>query len=660
MTHTDVSENSQLILNAFSTQKLTDSVASCISSSIQNGGKNNSKTIIQFLEEKSLQSLEAHYIEESTSGDKQDPLSRLKSQLRNGWQTGGGFRLSLNEPPKWDKYQTHSRNVRYKIHSWVMLDSLLVVDTISDDDEYLNLAVDIADDWIKKYVISADRDEFAWYDMAVGQRSTKLSYMLRRLIENKSSPEKIFRFILASEIHFSELMEEERIAIHSNHGLFQMAGLLSLCHNLPWMKRSVEGIDFSEEIFQKMLTEHFADDGLHLEHSPDYHLYMVNHLQSLNDSGWLSKNVSSTSKLINSIVKSANWMATPNNNVIPIGDTANNVSMLKRWAGYKGNIEIGCRFFPIGGLLINNSKINESLSQLVFSGQFHSRQHKHADNLNVLYEHKGQPLLVDPGTFTYQYDIPERMYCESTRGHNTVEIDDLNYSRFRQDAFGSAISLVAKAGDCLFAEGKVKYKRLISPSIPNNKIKSIDAIQVNVTHRRIIVERPGYFLAVIDLLKSAEEHKYTPWYHLNPNLSVKTDTSTKLGVYDENKDRVCQIQCYDSNSQSIKGVEVKGQTEPNLQGWYSFNGRELIENSALGFPIINESTSFVTVFDFKMEKTGKPYLRIGTSGKYLRFALTQGDQKIDFKMKVNENNKREIEVEIDKSIVDVEVEYDEG
>ena len=137
MTHTDVSENSQLILNTFSNQKLTDSVTSCISSFIDNGKKNDSKTIIQFLKIKSLQSLEAHYIEESTSGDKQDPLSRLKSQLRNGWQTGGGFRLSLNEPPKWEKYQTYSRNVRYKIHSWVMLDSLLVVDTISDGDEYL-------------------------------------------------------------------------------------------------------------------------------------------------------------------------------------------------------------------------------------------------------------------------------------------------------------------------------------------------------------------------------------------------------------------------------------------------------------------------------------------------------------------------------------------
>ena len=52
-------------------------------------------------------------------------------------------------------------------------------------------------------------------------------------------------------------MEEERIAIHSNHVFFKCKGLLSLKHNLPWMKRSVDG-RFSEEIFQKMLTEHFG------------------------------------------------------------------------------------------------------------------------------------------------------------------------------------------------------------------------------------------------------------------------------------------------------------------------------------------------------------------------------------------------------------------
>jgi len=660
MTHTDVSEESQLILDNFSNQSLLDSVISCIGNIYQGDIQNKSESIIQFIKEHCAIIPPAHYLEESTSGDKENPQTRLESQLRNGWQTGGGFRLPLTEVPIWDEYNSHSRNVRYKIHSWVMLDSLLVVDSITDGHEYLDLAVDIAEDWIQNFVISARKDDFAWYDMAVGQRATKLAYMLRRLIEIDSPAEQIFRFILASELHFSELLDEGRIAIHSNHGLFQMAGLLSLCNNLVWMKKSSRGIDFSEDILQKMLNEHFADDGIHLEHSPDYHLYMVNHLQSLRDSGWLSQKFESMLGLVDSVVDAADWMATPNNYVIPIGDTANNVLMTKRWAGYQGNLNIGHKFFPNGGLFINNSQKNPVPSQLIYSAQFHSRQHKHADHLSVLYNLSGQPLLVDPGTFTYQYDIPERMYCEATRGHNTVEIDGLNYSRFRQDAFGSAITLVAKAEDCIIVEGKVKHTRLISSMIPNNKIKSADGIPTDVEHRRIVIERPGHFLAIIDEMKSPEEHEYIPWYHFHPDLKIRRDTSTRLVVIDTEGKKYCQIQCYDDDSKSIDNIEVRGQNKPHLQGWYSRNGRELVENTAIGFPIMASASVWVTVFDFKMEKTSQPYLRMGTGGKYLRFALTQGGQKVDVKIKINKDESRSIEVDIDNESVEVEIEYDEG
>ena len=88
-----------------------------------------------------------------------------------------------------------------------MLDTILVVDALSENSEHLELAIGIADDWIQKYVITATKDEFAWYDMAVGQRATKLSYMLRRLIELDFDEQIIFRFILASHIHLSELLE---------------------------------------------------------------------------------------------------------------------------------------------------------------------------------------------------------------------------------------------------------------------------------------------------------------------------------------------------------------------------------------------------------------------------------------------------------------------
>lgn len=655
MTHTDVSEISQILLDQFTELSLTESVITCIDPISIEETSDNTEALIHYLRDKSSNLPLPHYLEESTSGDKEDPVTRLESQLRNGWQSGGGFRLPLDEVPNWSLYIEHSRNVRYKVHSWVMLDSLLVVDSLTEGQEYLKLAVEIADDWINHFVILSEKDDFAWYDMAVGQRATKLSYMLRRLIQIHAPADQIFRFILASEIHFSELLDEGRIAIHSNHGLFQMAGLLSLCHNLTWMSKSNGAIQFAERILQKMLNEHFAVDGLHLEHSPDYHLYMVNHLQSLKDSGWLSQNLDSVLVLLNSIVDAADWMCTPNHHVIPIGDTANNVLMTKRWQGYKGILNIGHKIFPIGGLLINNSKQGDHLSQLVFSAQFHSRQHKHADDLNVLYNLKGQPLLVDPGTFTYQYNHPHRMYCESTRGHNTVEIDGLNYSRFGQDNFGSALNLVAKAGNCIIAEGKVNHKRLIPSTIPNNEIKSTDALPVKIHQRRIIIENPGYFLAVIDLLNSETIHEYTSWYHLHPNLVVRKDTSTRMGVYDADGNKHCQILCYDGDANSIESIEVRGQIKPRLQGWYSRNGRELQENTAIGFPSSGKSYFAVTVFDFKMENTGIPHLRIGTSGKYLRFSLVQDKKNVDVRLRTDDFGKTRAEVEIADSSVDVSI-----
>ena len=656
LTHTDLSEQSKERLFGLNQSSLEDGVLSCIGSVFQKDTETKSESVLKYIRKECEVLNHPYYLEESTSGDKHDPLARLDSQLRNGWQTGGGFRIPLTVIPDWDLYKSNSRNVRYKIHSWVMLDSLLLVDSLSSGTENLFLAVDIADDWIKKYVILSEKDDFAWYDMAVGQRATKLSYMTRRLIEIDADPNLIFRFILASEIHFSELSDLERIATHSNHGLFQIAGLISLAKNLPWMVRSEQSLEFAEGILRKMLDEHFAEDGLHLEHSPDYHLYMVNHLSSLRESGWLSEEFNSITELIEKATDAANWMANPELNVIPIGDTANNTPVEKRWSGFTSEFILGTKLFDIGGLLINNSRFKSLNSQLVFSAQFHSRQHKHADSLNVLYHLNEKPLLVDPGTFTYQYDAKERMYCESTRAHNTVEIDKLNHSRFRHDSFGSAIRLLAKADDVLISEAVIDHSRLISPKIPNNRIKSQDAIKVKIQHRRFVIERPGHFLAVIDQMSSKEEHEYTAWYHLHPNLSLNKSTQTRLNVSNEDDSVICQIQSYDSESNSLEYVEKNGEKLPRLHGWFSRNGRELVPNSSIGFHF-HDSPTIVTLFDFDMKKTGKPYLRVGTGGKYLRFAITQADKKFDVRMKIAENRVHEIEVELDGQEVDVGIEY---
>jgi hypothetical protein len=647
MTHNDLSEQSKDLLFELNRSSLGDAVISCLQAILPEDSETSPETIIGYLRSESEELPSPYYLKESLSGAIYEPEALLKHHLAEGWPASTGFRIPITVIPDWSKYQSKSRSVRYKIHAWDMLDLLLRVDSMDPKIETLKLAIDIADDWIVKHIISTQQDDFAWYDMGVGQRATKLSYMIRRLIQINADSDLILRFILAAQIHFSELMDIERIATHSNHGLFQIAGLISLSKNLPWMLKSEPATKFAENVLKQMLSEHFSEDGLHLEHSPEYHLFMAIHLSFLNDSGWLSNEFDSLSDFIMNVANAANWMATPEMKVIPLGDTANNARMSKLWSRVNSNLTLGMKLFEKGGLLINNSISRHGLnSQLVFSAQFHSRQHKQADNLNVLYHLNGRPLLVDPGTFTYQYDTEERMYCESTRAHNTIEIDNLNHSRYRHDSYGSGIKFFATAGDILISEGLVNHKRLISSKIPNNQVKGTDSVRVKVQQRRIVIERPDYFLAVIDQLNSTEDHDYTAWYHLHPDLVLGKSTQTRLMVSNNEGAVLCQIQSYDSDSNSLDCEEIRGETVPELQGWFSENGKELIPNSAIGFRFQTAST-IVTVFDFHMKKTGKPYLRVGTGGKYIRFALTQAEKKFDVRLKIGEKNIDTIEVELD-------------
>src|SRR2546427_1518203 len=52
--------------------------------------------------------------------------------------------------------------------------------------------------------------------------------------------------------------------------------------------------------------------------------------------------------------------------------------------------------------------------------------HRHADALSVQLAVKGQPLLIDPGTFAYVDSDGERNRFRGTAGHNTAQVDDLS------------------------------------------------------------------------------------------------------------------------------------------------------------------------------------------------------------------------------------------
>ena len=248
-----------------------------------------------------------------------------RKYLDSGYKASGSI-IPINSTIDWGKYKQSSRNIRFQLHSWSMLDMLLRADEISESTDYIVKAIELIEDWTNLFIIERMEDEFAWHDMAVGKRATQIVYVLNRMIELKWNFESICKLIISAEIHRIELSQVERIATHSNHGLFQVTGLLALTKSLPWLKDADLGSKIALDVLQNMVREHFTLDGLHKEHSPEYHLLMVNHLSSLIDSGWLTNNTNIL-ELVRLISENAHWMKSPSGDVIAVGDTKNNTKM---------------------------------------------------------------------------------------------------------------------------------------------------------------------------------------------------------------------------------------------------------------------------------------------------------------------------------------------
>ena len=570
------------------------------------------------------------YLNESTAFHS-DPQKSADKAIDKG-NLSQGVRIKIETPVNWVLYASHSRSIRYKIQAWGGLDAVLNYDSIKNNEKCYQVSYEYIMDWINTFIIGKNDDDFAWYDMAVGQRATKLAYLIRRAIENKEDIEDIAAMIVTAEIHMIELMQEDKLAEHSNHGLFQMAGLLALGKSLPFLTRSNDACIFAVEKIKLMLKNHFTEDFLHKEHSPMYHIFMTNYIAILLDSGFMSESKDFI-KLAKGAIEAAKWFAQPDGTILPFGDTPN-IPIVERTNfelnkyRNRANAPEGLKYFSEGGLVVHShySKSKGPVGYLAFNGGFHSRQHKHADDFNIQLFHDGIPLLVDPGTFTYQYNLPERMYVESTRAHNCLEIDDLNYSRFKKDIYGSAIDYANHIGDCILIDAQIYRKNLIPIEIPNNKIKTSDSVPVNIAHYRKVIYRPGNFLVVIDNMTSTEDHSYKQWFKINPDLSIRSKGSELL--LSLSRDPVAKIVNISSVNTIIESFS--GDFKSKLQGWVSTDGHTLEKANSISVNAKGSNCVIATVIDLKPTKKATYFFNSGTSGKYIRFSIKRKREKFDF------------------------------
>ncbi len=177
--------------------------------------------------------------------------------------------------------------------------------------------------------------------------------------------------------------------------------------------------------------------------------------------------------------------------------------------------------------------------------------HGHADALAFTLSVAGQPILVDPGTFSYSA-MPWRRYFRSTAAHNTVVVDDRNQSQYGgsflwlQHANAAVETFYASGDDQTLCAHHGGYRRLSDP----------------VRHRRTWRYTSGIaHLSITDELLCAGEHSVAIHWHFAPECTVELVQQTVVA-------RRGHVEVSLLCPRGLEPSLVRGRESPPL-GWYS-------------------------------------------------------------------------------------------
>lgn len=574
--------------------------------------------------------------------------------LSEGWTRRNYEVLDISKPMPWAQKSEAQRSHNFYIQSLDMIDPLLAAYSDTGDVKYLTPPVSIVLDWIDVHQKSAPNlSPLAWYDMAVGLRAYRMAYLYEAAKEQrlltKDQDDLIWQ---ALEDHINYLADDKNIAFHNNHGYYQIAGQVATGRRFyKQSNKMAQAFKQGQERLIHMLHQQFAADGVHREHSPDYHRMVYDTLKSLISSDLINDEAALNFSEI--IEEALSWFVFPDQKIVNFGDSdARLVAMKANHAKNKWNTDamrfmvtnggVGklgsetMRAFTEGGYWIvrkPHAEIEElkEYSYLAFNAAFHSRTHKHADDLSFVWYDHGMNILVDAGRYGYigktaqgseawlnghWYADPMRMYCESTRAHNALEFDGKDYPRKGAKPYGSALQRYGQLDSGIYyAEAESKYFK-------------------SIRHARTLIYQPRKWLIILDWFHDnlKENHDVKQWFHFDHRLQLQFDEVNQQFIADipsaDTPLRVASLLSEGKPSEIFIAEE-----DPLLQGWWSPKEREAIPNYACSFnQQSTQNGNFATIFSFTNElETDAAWSKINVSGRKGQVRWTDAEGKHELK-----------------------------
>ncbi len=507
--------------------------------------------------------------------------AEAEATLTGGWTFKSLPPVSLATPIAWDEVCRENRSQHLFLHSWKFLGAVLARYDRSREADVLDFAARIALDWVQQYPSRETDSPFVWDEFAVSSRAPRLAYILDAAArEPRFDDETIAQLLSSIPLHAQLLADDTLFAKHSNHGVYIAASQLAMARRLA----DLPGMDAAGEQalgrLDTMLHSQFTAEGMHREHSPEYHWITWEAFNSLIRTGALGG--PETETLSDRIQESLAWLALPNGALAAFGDTpyhpavpvdpdavTNPALKFVVTGGREGQPPPETvRGFPLAGYFVARDRwpadpSDRDRSYLAQTCAFHSRVHKHADNLSLIWYDRGHELLVEASRYGYLgrtergsdlakqgfwYADPHRIYVESTRAHNAVEIDGLSHERAGVTPYGSALRTWGQSSGISYAESAMTHRG-------------------SIRQTRLLLFNPQTWLIVCDWLDDETDapHDFTQRFHFAPELDLhEGEDQFAISIPDMTE------RLYVSPMLPSRPVPpAKGQREPDLLGWIS-------------------------------------------------------------------------------------------
>ena len=211
----------------------------------------------------------------------------------------------------------------------------------------------------------------------------------------------------------------------------------------------------------------------------------------------------------------------------------------------------------------------------MFKAGYHSRVHKHGDDLSLMLTSKGYDILIDPGKYGYTIGEPHVDYLHSALAHNTVVVDEKSYSI---------------SDERTHLAGILEYNL----NVKENEYLYVRAF--NNSYYGVYIDRAIYhkdeIIFVHDEILSKDNHVYSQMFHLSEYVKVLKESKDEIVGQIGDSGYIIRI----TQLSGVDDAHIYQGMQPDAKyGYRSPVMKEIVNCTTVRFEKYGSKTEFVTM-----------------------------------------------------------------